>query len=167
VISIRPLRSDDIPQCEAILRDLSEWFGHEAAVLQLVDDMARLPGLVAEEDGEVFGFVVLHGQTAEASELHVLAVRRDWHRQGIGRALLKEAEADLTARGVELLEVKTLGPSSDDPNYAKTRAFYAAMGFLPLEETSAFWGQEQPALIMVKPLYARLFPSLTRRFCLV
>ena len=152
--AVRSLRPDDIPQCEAILRGLPEWFGLEAPLLQFIDDLARLPGLVAVEGDDVLGFAVLHDYSAEASELHVLAVRRDRHHQDIGRALLKRAAADLAARGVRLLRVKTLGPSSGDPNYAKTRAFYLAMGFLPLEETTAFWGQDQPALIMVRPLSA-------------
>ncbi len=154
MISVRPLSPNDIPQCEAILRGLPEWFGFEAALLQYVEDLARLPGLVAVENGEVLGFVALHDRSPEASELHVFAVRRDCRGQGIGRALLQEAEADLVARGVKLLQIKTLGPSAGDPagRYAETRAFYTAAGFLPLEETDAFWGREQPTLIMVKPL---------------
>jgi hypothetical protein len=63
-----------------------------------------------------------------------------------------EAEARLIADGVRLLQVKTLGPSMPDEGYGKTRAFYAALGFLPLEETMAFWGEENPTLIMVKAL---------------
>jgi len=35
---------------------------------------------------------------------------------------------------------------------SRTRSFYAAMGFLPLEETTAFWGEDQPCLAMVKVL---------------
>ncbi len=152
MITVRPLWPNDIPQCEAILRGLPEWFGFEAALLQFVDDLARLPGLVAVEGDDVLGFLALHDHSAESSEIHVLAVHRGRHRQGIGRALLEGAEAGLLARGVKLLQVKTLGPSSDDANYAKTRAFYLAMGFSPLEETSAFWGQQQPTLLMVKRL---------------
>ena len=36
--------------------------------------------------------------------------------------------------------------------YKETRAFYSALGFTPLEETKAFWGKDNPCLIMVKPL---------------
>ncbi len=152
MIAVRILRPDDIAECEAILRGLPEWFGFEAALLQFVDDLARLPGLVAVEGDDVVGFFALHDHSAESSELHILAVHRSRHRQGIGRALLERAEAGLVARGVKLLQVKTLGPSSDDTNYARTRGFYLAMGFLPLEETTAFWGQRQPTLLMVKSL---------------
>ena len=150
--SVRRLEPGDIPACEAILRGLPEWFGFETALLQFVDDLARLPGLVAVDGDEVVGFLALHQHSEQVSEVHLLAVRRDLHRRGTGRALLERAESDLVAKGVRLLEVKTLGPSSGDAGYAKTRDFYAAMGFIPLEETSAFWGEQQPALIMVKPL---------------
>jgi len=53
--------------------------------------------------------------------------------------------------GVEYLQVKTLGPSRPDDNYAATRAFYESVGFRPLEETS-LWGDVNPCLFMVKKL---------------
>jgi hypothetical protein len=58
----------------------------------------------------------------------------------------------LVARGVEYLHVKTLGPSHPDPGYAATRAFYAGLGFRPIEETTAYWGEDQPCVVMVKRL---------------
>jgi hypothetical protein len=45
----------------------------------------------------------------------------------------------------------TLGPSHPDPGYAGTRAFYAAMGFRPVEERHDVW-PDNPCLVMVKPL---------------
>ena len=51
-----------------------------------------------------------------------------------------------------LLHVKTLAPSHPDPGYAATRAFYAAVGFRPLEELPQVWGPENPCLLMVRPL---------------
>jgi GNAT superfamily N-acetyltransferase len=149
---IRELVPADIAQCEAILRGLPEWFGFETALLQYVEDLARLPALVAVEGDRVLGFIALHPYGDAASEVHVLAVRRDCHRRGIGRALVEAAEKAVLAQGVKLLQVKTLGPSNDDAGYAKTRAFYSSLGFIPLEETTAFWGEQQPTLIMVKPL---------------
>ena len=72
-------------------------------------------------------------------------------RRGVGTAMIEAITEDVLARGVKLLEVKTLGPSKDDPNYARTRHFYEKMGFLPLEETD-LWGADTPCLILVKPL---------------
>ncbi len=86
-----------------------------------------------------------------AAELHLMAVDPAHHRAGIGRALLRAAETDLAADGVHLVQVKTLGPSRADPNYARTRMFYEACGFQPLEEIHGLWG-DNPCLIMVKTL---------------
>ena len=78
---------------------------------------------------------------------------RAFHRQGAGRALVSAVEADLRADGAELLEVKTLGPSRPDPGYDRTRQFYAAMGFRPLEEIGGLW-PGNPCLVMVKVITA-------------
>ena len=74
------------------------------------------------------------------------------HRQGMGRALLNQTQVWLKEHGVEYLQVKTLGPSNPDENYAKTRDFYLAMGFQPLEEFSQIWDENNPCLILVKRL---------------
>jgi GNAT superfamily N-acetyltransferase len=68
-----------------------------------------------------------------------MAVEPAVHRLGIGRALVQALEADLAADGVQLLQVKTLGPSRPDAGYDQTRRFYASMGFLPLEEIGDLW----------------------------
>ncbi len=60
-------------------------------------------------------------------------------------------EDDLLADGVELLQVKVLGPSQPDASYEQTRQFYARMGFQPLEEIHDLW-PGNPCLIMVKIL---------------
>ena len=69
-----------------------------------------------------------------------------YSRQGAGRTLLAAAEAYLSATAVEFLQVKTLGPSDPSEEYARTRAFYEAMGFVPLEELLDLGvGQSVPA----------------------
>jgi len=80
-----------------------------------------------------------------------MAVRPQYHRQGIGRLLVSHIEQLLVERGTDYLEVKTLGPSGPDEFYGRTREFYLAMGFAPIEETN-LWGAENPCLIMIKDL---------------
>jgi GNAT superfamily N-acetyltransferase len=72
----------------------------------------------------------------ESAEIHLMAVDPTVHRRGIGRVLVEALEADLIADGVELLQVKTQGPSRPDASYDQTRQFYTRMGFRPLEEIS-------------------------------
>ena len=78
-----------------------------------------------------------------------MAIKPTYHSQGVGKLLIKSIEAELVKRGTKVLQVKTLGESHPDLNYAKTRCFYRRVGFLPLEENS-LWGDENPCLMMVK-----------------
>jgi GNAT superfamily N-acetyltransferase len=133
--------------CEYVLRDLPEWFGIEEATSAYIHDVAELPTFGV--DGDAILTLKLH--TARAAEVYVMGVRRARHGQGIGTALLMAAEDYLTARGVEYLQVKTLGPSDPDPGYARTRAFYEARGFVPLEEIHGLW-EHNPCVILVKRL---------------
>jgi N-acetylglutamate synthase-like GNAT family acetyltransferase len=149
---VRPLRPADIPACEVLLAELPGWFGMQEANEQYIRDLSTLPSLVAIINDEIVGFASIHQHNTESAELHVIAVHPERHRQGIGRVLLERVEQHAHNAGARLLQVKTLGPSHPDEGYAKTRQFYLATGFIPLEETTAFWGESQPTLIMVKPL---------------
>jgi hypothetical protein len=51
---------------------------------------------------------------------------------------------------VEFLQVKTVAPRKPDDGYEKTRAFYLAYGFRPLEEFQDLWDVDNPALQMIK-----------------
>jgi GNAT superfamily N-acetyltransferase len=95
---------------------------------------------------------LVHRHNPMAAEIELIAVRRDLHRQGIGRRLVEELETDLRARGMKLLQVKTFGPSGDSAEYERTRAFYESIGFIPLEGRTDIWDADNPCLISVKPL---------------
>ncbi|MFC1996619.1 GNAT family N-acetyltransferase [Chloroflexota bacterium] len=84
--------------------------------------------------------------------MYVTGVLPQYHRQGVGREILFAAEYYLRDQGVLYLHVKTLSDSHPDPGYAKTRAFYLAMGFTPLEEIKTLWDEANPALLLVKKI---------------
>jgi GNAT superfamily N-acetyltransferase len=67
-------------------------------------------------------------------ELYIMGVRPEYHRQGIGRALINRVETILRQQSIEYWQVKTLAYSHPDKFYARTRAFYFSMGFRPLED---------------------------------
>ncbi len=138
--------------CIPIVRSLPEWFGIEEAILHYSTEIDHLPTFVAGNPAGVIGFLSLKQHNLHAAEAYVMAVRRKFHRAGIGRRLMQEAEAWLRRQGVEYLQVKTLGPSNNDANYAETRAFYLAVGFRPLEEFKQIWDAQNPCLIMIKQL---------------
>jgi GNAT superfamily N-acetyltransferase len=137
---------------ESLLRSLPAWFGIEDAIVGDVAAAARLTTYLARDaESAPVGVVLLERHYPETAELYLMAVAPTHHRAGIGRALLRAIESDLTADGVTLLEVKTVGPSQPDLNYARTRLFYQATGFQPVEELRGLWG-DTPCLIMIKTL---------------
>lgn len=139
--------------CEPILRSLPDWFGIEEAIVYYVNEIDGLPTFLALDEGEGgVGFMSVKQHFPQAAELYVLGVRPEWHGRGIGRALLARAEAHLRDLGVEYVQVKTLAASHPDPNYARTRRFYEAMGFRPLEVLPELWDESNPCLIMIKGL---------------
>jgi GNAT superfamily N-acetyltransferase len=138
--------------CEPILRSLPAWFGIEEAIVHYVTEIEHLPTFLAGDAERLVGFVSLKQHNPSSAEVYVMAVRPEVHRQGVGRALIEQAQEWLRGQGVEYLQVKTLGPSHGDAGYAKTRAFYFAAGFRPLEELAELWDERNPCLIMVQRL---------------
>jgi len=150
-VPIRALRPGEGAGCEAILRLLPAWFGIEESILDYRRDVDSMETWVVEADGRLIGFVTLKHHNPHSSEIQVMAVLEPWHGRGVGRALVRHAEDRARGRGSRFLEVKTLGPSRPDPNYERTRGFYEAVGFTPLEE-NRLWGPVNPCLILVKHL---------------
>lgn len=150
-LTIRPIRDGEDATCEAILRALPEWFGIESALLDYVRDTRTMPTWLAEREGEVIGFITTRIHFPRAAEIHCMAVRPAHHRAGAGRALIEFVERDLARQGVRLLQVKTLGPSRPCAHYERTRRFYQAMGFAPLEEFPTLW-PGNPCLLLVKSI---------------
>ena len=74
------------------------------------------------------------------------------HRQGVGRKLIEICENYCREHGIAFLTVKTLAESHPDPYYKKTRLFYEAMGFKPLEVFPLLWDASNPCLFLAKHL---------------
>jgi GNAT superfamily N-acetyltransferase len=150
--AIRRLAPGESAVCERMLRDLPQWFGIEEALVSYVRDTETMETWMAcAGDAGPVGFVTLRRHNEHSAEIQVMAVSPAWHRRGVGRALVKHAESVLCERGVDFLQVKTLGPSRPNEHYARTREFYRSMGFVPLEE-NRLWGEVNPCLILVKHL---------------
>ena len=137
--------------CRDVLDALPEWFGIPASIERYVSAAGDLPMLACfEPAGHVAGFVSVKTLTPAAAEIHVMGVKRQWHRHGIGRSLVEGAGQLAVAQGARFLTVKTLSPSKPDPNYAATRRFYEAVGFLPIDEFPTLWGADNPCLLMLR-----------------
>jgi GNAT superfamily N-acetyltransferase len=150
---IREAREAELTECVAILRSLPDWFGIESAIDAYATAIPSLPTLVAVARTGVIGFLSLKFHNEYSAELYLLAIREEFHRQGIGTRLLERAEEMARDRGCEFFQVKTLGPSHQSLHYERTRQFYMARGFVPLEELHDLW-PGNPCLIMIKYLGA-------------
>lgn len=135
-----------------ILRSLPDWFGNIQAREQYISQCASLPVLVAYDAQQPVGFLALQETSDCACEICVMGVLPSLHRNGIGAALMQQAIAYCQKQGYALLHVKTLDASCPDAAYARTRAFYRAQGFLPLQCFPEYWDRENPCLLMVFPL---------------
>lgn len=138
--------------CEPILRALPQWFGLETAIQEYVKTIDHLPTILAVQGGYAIGFLTIKQHFDHSAEIYVMGIVPDLHGYGIGQRMMQAAEAWLRQRGVEYLQVKTLGPSRPDEHYIRTHAFYHKMGFRALEEFLTLWDDENPCLLMVKHL---------------
>ena len=135
---------------ETVLRSLPRWFGIEKALLMYVADSATRPTFATEVDGRLTGFISLTQHFPESWEVHCIAVAAPHRNSGIGSALLAHAERFARDRGARILQVKTVAHTSPSPEYAETRKFYEAKGFMPLEIFPLLWDAHNPALQLVK-----------------
>lgn len=141
-----------VQACERILRALPDWFGIEASIQHYLAAIPDLPTFLAKAEAQTVGFLSLKQHNPWAAEVYVMGVLPEYQQAGIGRALLTQAEEYARSQKIEYLQVKTLGPSNPDGGYVRTRAFYSAMGFRPLEEFSQIWDENNPCLLMVKKI---------------
>jgi GNAT superfamily N-acetyltransferase len=113
-----------------LLRELPEWFGIEASVLNYIEAARTCSTVAALRDDVVVGVCLVQRHTSVAAEIELLAVRRSLHRHGIGRRLVESVETELAHEGVELLQVKTFGPSGTSEEYGRARSMHRS-GFCP------------------------------------
>ena len=152
-ISITAATSDRSEVARRVLEALPDWFGIPSAREGYIRDVAEHPMVVARtKDGVAVGFLSLRRTSTVAVEAFVLGVLPDRHRSGIGRRLFAAAERMVRPDGVRFLTVKTLAAGHPDPNYAATRRFYEANGFVLLEEFPTLWSADTPCALYIKDL---------------
>ena len=86
--------------------------------------------------------------TKGTCDLYWIAVDRARHGDGVGRALLEEVERSLRAEEQHQLVVET----SSRVDYAPTRAFYLAVGYVEEARVRDFYGRGDDKVFYVKRL---------------
>lgn len=137
---------------EAILRGLPNWFGIEESIISYIADASGLYLLCALDRKKPVGFIAIHEHFPCTCEIHVMGILQSHHRLGIGRELVNRAAAHYAGKGFAFMTVKTVAEPAGDAEYASTRAFYRAMGFLPLEVFPLLWDAHTPCLFLCKSL---------------
>ena len=148
--------------CRDVLESLPDWFSIPEAIDQFCREARNLRMWVARKGDEVAGFATVQQHFPVTAELHLIAIRAEHHRAGVGEQLLAEIEARLKKKATRFLTVKTLAPSAGDRLYARTHRFYAAEGFVPLEVFPTLWNEENPCLLMAKVLSVGRMPDNVR-----
>ena len=151
-MKIKELKNNKEKVCEEILRSLPKWFGIEDSILEYCRNVKGMPCFVAQENDLNVGFVAIKEHFKSSAEIYVMGIKENYHRKGIGKKLINLIETTLINQGTEFLTVKTLSPTRENAEYAKTRKFYLALGFQSIQEFKTLWGKDNPCLLMAKHL---------------
>ena len=152
---IRGPANEVAAQCERVLRTLPAWFGRESALMMYAQNTTELPTFIAEDEGQIVGFLSLRQHYPSTWEVDCMAIEASHRNRGVGQTLHAHAQDWLVTQGVQVLQVKTLAETHPSLEYASTREFYKRIGYLPLEEFTTLWDATTPCLVMVKPLCDR------------
>ena len=131
-----------------VLEALTEWFEVEESREGYIRDCADWTFLAAKDDGRNIGFLCLKETGNVTVELAVMGVKKDSHRNGVGRELVERAKEAAKADGYEFMQVKTvkMGVYED---YDRTNLFYISCGFKELEVFPLYWDEANPCQIYV------------------
>lgn len=150
-------RPADREAIRAILDSTGMFYPYEIDVAQeLLDDAVHLGAaseyhfLFAELAGEVVGYVCTGPITVtdRRYDLYWIAVRQDRRGQGIGGALLRQAEQNVRARGGKHLIIET----SSRPIYEPTRQFYLKYGYREVARVPEYYGDGDDRVIYMRAL---------------
>jgi ribosomal-protein-alanine N-acetyltransferase len=101
---------------------------------------------VAEEAGEMVGFLIAHREPRRILHIVTIDVREAWRRRGVGSVLMDAAEAWAGEQSIRLIGLETA------ENNAVAQRFYAARGYQKVEEIDGYYADGTAAWLMVKEL---------------
>ena len=138
--------------CNLILRELPTWFGIESSIIEYVEAVRNMPFYATYVENTPIGFVAIKPHNIYTAEIYVMGILSEYHRQGIGKTLVEQCDIFCKKNNMEYLTVKTLDESAKSNSYEKTRKFYLAAGFRPLEVFPLHWDKSNPCLFLAKKI---------------
>lgn len=137
--------------CRTITKDLPEYFGLPEANEHYEIGVKTRVNFAAKDRNDYIGLISIDFPYPNNANIYWMAVRRDFHRQGIGKQLVEAACHFAKTQGATTITVETLSPSESEVNYLKTYLFYQSIGFNALFDVKPA-GYEWNMVYMVKQL---------------
>ena len=134
-----------------VLEALQEWFEVPETREGYIRDSAGWPFFAAFVEGQPVGFLCLKETGKATVELAVMGVLKEYHRYGIGKALVHKARQTASEQGYEFFQVKTVKMGCYE-DYDATNRFYQALGFKEFEVMPTYWDEANPCQIYVMHL---------------
>ncbi|MBR6872070.1 MAG: GNAT family N-acetyltransferase [Ruminococcus sp.] len=134
-----------------VLEALKEWFEVEENREKYIRDCAEWIFFAAEEDGKPVGFLCLRETGKDTVEIAVMGLKKEYHRQGIGRSLVEQAKETARDTGYSFMQVKTVQAGMYE-DYDKTNLFYTGCGFKYFEVFPLLWDEANPCQVYVMSL---------------
>ena len=134
-----------------ILEALPDWFAIEESREYYIRNSREEPLFAAFNEDKPVGFLCLK-ETGDATvELAVMGVRKEYHRNGIGKALFAAAKSFAADAGYSFMQVKTVQMGRYE-DYDRTNLFYRSLGFREFEVFPTLWDEANPCQIYVLSL---------------
>jgi GNAT superfamily N-acetyltransferase len=152
--SVRVAAAQDAVVCAEIVVGLEDFFTDDVPD-KVQSDLREHGGWVIDDVDDVVGFVIVERRgTRGAAEILWAAVTADRRGGGLGSLLIDHALDELSADGVQIVEVKTLDSSADYAPYDATRAFWLARGFVQFDMIDPLpgWPPGNPAALLAVAL---------------
>ena len=134
-----------------ILEALPDWFAIEESREYYIRNSREEPLFAAFDEGKPVGFLCLKGTGDATVELAVMGVRKEYHRNGIGKDLFTAAKSFAADAGYSFMQVKTVQMGRYE-DYDRTNLFYRSLGFREFEVFPTLWDEANPCQIYVLSL---------------
>jgi len=101
---------------------------------------------VAEEDGEIAGFLIAQREPRKILHIITIDVLKVWRRRRVGSLLMDAAEQWAHDHSLRMIGLETA-----DDNLAAQK-FYQTLGYRKVDEIEQYYGDGTTAWVMVKEL---------------